>query len=441
MHTFQDLRGAACAIGSNDQGPQSWPPTTVPKKGLRIADGRGSLRLPETLDRVEACTHIPTSPDRGPAISDLARRLYLASGPLASALKAQDVCEVCVAGISKDGRSSHSRLIANAICLESDDACWFGLGVFYVDPNSHRPGSAHFLLVEELWFDNEIEFCIAWVDLLAERGVIESVSPESSSPPWKRMSMLVGGGDRPDPLRVELPFQLAGGLLAMQVKFHYDADKRYNNLVSELKTAPPSYLGLDIGSVKRAESMRGQLSTNSYCYNVDLSSPTAPHADFLLEVFCNEASLTSDGEVQAAIPLNKEDFAKAVLELESPHFKLSDRSKRRLASISYLDLPKMLRSVSSLERVAEMWSTRETAENIETLGRSMGLRIAMTDSSLEPFLLKIDGKSVSGRAEPHVKVDDSTSLDRCGRIYFAVDKDRKRFIVDHIGVHDYGRSK
>lgn len=38
--------------------------------------------------------------------------------------------------------------------------------------------------------------------------------------------------------------------------------------------------------------------------------------------------------------------------------------------------------------------------------------------------------------EPHVKVDDNTTPDRVGRIYFALDDKSKpaRVIVDHIGV-------
>jgi hypothetical protein len=44
-----------------------------------------------------------------------------------------------------------------------------------------------------------------------------------------------------------------------------------------------------------------------------------------------------------------------------------------------------------------------------------------------------DGQRYS--REPHVKVDDYVDPARCGRIYFAYDTHRARFIVDHIGLH------
>jgi len=41
---------------------------------------------------------------------------------------------------------------------------------------------------------------------------------------------------------------------------------------------------------------------------------------------------------------------------------------------------------------------------------------------------------------PHLKLRDNTSPDRCGRIYFAIDDDSGRFIVDHVGtkIHNVG---
>ncbi|MFJ3699989.1 MULTISPECIES: hypothetical protein [Streptomyces] len=40
--------------------------------------------------------------------------------------------------------------------------------------------------------------------------------------------------------------------------------------------------------------------------------------------------------------------------------------------------------------------------------------------------------------QPHIKLDDYTTPDRVGRIYFAIDGDKYRWIVDHVGLKLYG---
>ncbi|MCZ4605444.1 hypothetical protein O3S80_17145 [Streptomyces sp. Lzd4kr] len=36
---------------------------------------------------------------------------------------------------------------------------------------------------------------------------------------------------------------------------------------------------------------------------------------------------------------------------------------------------------------------------------------------------------------PHIKVRDAVSPNEVGRIYFALDSEEKRFIVNHVGLH------
>lgn len=59
-----------------------------------------------------------------------------------------------------------------------------------------------------------------------------------------------------------------------------------------------------------------------------------------------------------------------------------------------------------------------------------------SDSNLSDFIY--DSK-VYDRT-PHLKLRDNTSPDRCGRIYFAIDDENGRFIVDHVGtkIHTVG---
>ncbi len=39
---------------------------------------------------------------------------------------------------------------------------------------------------------------------------------------------------------------------------------------------------------------------------------------------------------------------------------------------------------------------------------------------------------------PHLKLDDHTTPDRVGRVYFAMDQQGWRFVVDHVGLKLYG---
>lgn len=100
-----------------------------------------------------------------------------------------------------------------------------------------------------------------------------------------------------------------------------------------------------------------------------------------------------------------------------------------------------------------MWSflisLREAGKRYHELGASVGGELK--DWCQEHYQFEIslhDGKLVDAKQhrfvydgfelsrEPHVKVDDYKDPSRCGRIYFAVDSERSRFVVDHIGLHD-----
>ena len=39
---------------------------------------------------------------------------------------------------------------------------------------------------------------------------------------------------------------------------------------------------------------------------------------------------------------------------------------------------------------------------------------------------------------PHLKLDDHTTPNQVGRVYFALDNENHRFIVDHVGLKLYG---
>ncbi|WP_447925913.1 hypothetical protein [Georgenia muralis] len=67
------------------------------------------------------------------------------------------------------------------------------------------------------------------------------------------------------------------------------------------------------------------------------------------------------------------------------------------------------------------------------------LRLASTDKYMSKNKLDrftFDGKTYS--REPHLKLGDHTSPNEVGRVYFAMDSESERLIVDHVGLKLYG---
>jgi hypothetical protein len=132
------------------------------------------------------------------------------------------------------------------------------------------------------------------------------------------------------------------------------------------------------------------------------------------------------------------DAAKKARQLTGPHFVLTDRAVGMLDANPYPDAARMLDHLRRLSDLARRYHDAEgdLGGPITDIARSEHeIHIALTDKGLRPpKLAGFDGL----QAEPHVKVDDYKSPDQCGRIYFAVDKERFRFIIDHVGLHSYG---
>ena len=88
-----------------------------------------------------------------------------------------------------------------------------------------------------------------------------------------------------------------------------------------------------------------------------------------------------------------------------------------------------------LAEAAEAWSEagRVVGEGLKTwILSNYGIEISLFGRG-QRYDLAYDSRTYS--VEPHVKVDDYKDPGRCGRIYFAIDNENGRFIVDHIGLH------
>jgi hypothetical protein len=121
-----------------------------------------------------------------------------------------------------------------------------------------------------------------------------------------------------------------------------------------------------------------------------------------------------------------------------PHIALTRRAVRMLEGNPYPDCGRMLRFFKSLASLAALYHSNGGslgARLATTALAEFGIEIALTDSRLDG--IEIEHENYTYKVGPHVKVDDYKSPSECGRIYFSLDTVNYRFIVDHIGLHDY----
>jgi hypothetical protein len=147
--------------------------------------------------------------------------------------------------------------------------------------------------------------------------------------------------------------------------------------------------------------------------------------------------MLDEGPPAPAPPATWDDFDRRISELKSDAFVLTDRCCRSLKDNPYPDPARMWDFTERLSRAARGWRELEAEVGgrlAEWIMENHEIEVAMHDSTLGVWAeFSYEGQNYS--REPHVKVDDYKDPSQCGRIYFAVDTEARRFIVDHIGLH------
>lgn len=130
-------------------------------------------------------------------------------------------------------------------------------------------------------------------------------------------------------------------------------------------------------------------------------------------------------------------FSERVQELEHSGFVLTAACHQMLIANAYPEPGGMWRFTKILSRAARDW--RELGGEVgnrlaDWIAENYEIEVALHDAGLGSWAeFTFEGREYS--REPHVKVDDFKNPMECGRVYFAVDSDGLRFIVDHIGLH------
>jgi hypothetical protein len=151
-------------------------------------------------------------------------------------------------------------------------------------------------------------------------------------------------------------------------------------------------------------------------------------------------------DLPVAAPAEEEEetwasVAEVVSALQGDHFVVTKRCLKKLALCPYPDPARMRTQLDALARLAREWGSKQGSlgDRLEDWARTnVGIEIALRDEGLVRRRLhefQFGGRTYS--REPHVKVDDAKAFTECGRIYFALDRDEWRIIVDHVGLHPY----
>jgi len=240
--------------------------------------------------------------------------------------------------------------------------------------------------------------------------------------------------------------QIAAGLLRVKLTIVLDADSRSKAICQNLRVNPPEGLLIWSDQLRHANEFESGYRLARPNGLVDSFSPSDP-ADSSSVVSDLVVHLRLFTDVINAPKVGKfdqdwESVAPAILALVGPHFVLSDRALSQLRANPYPRPARMLQHLTSLEIVAREYGQKSGELGNRLADHAMsttGIEIALTDKALTYPVVYLAGIATDLVASPHVKVDDAKSTDQCGRIYFATDLANSRFVVDHIGLHDYGR--
>lgn len=336
----------------------------------------------------------------------------------------------------------HCAGIACAVRTPNDGLC-FGQARVVIIENGVRLGSHKLLQYDDSWTTDLDEFVAMLGMQMGYATDNLRDGPEPNQPAWPRLVALVGGKQPDVSPGWQRHLRLAAGLLRVRLQIVFDADSQFKNVVASLTNRPPTGLLLWYSQLRHAEAYESSYKDARPDGLVDYfdPQPTADKAAVISDLVVH-LRLMVDMDAPSTRPqLTWPDCKTEIEALESSYFVLSDRALGQLETNPYRDPRRMLDHVASLEKLAKAFS-----ENSGGIGsrladyatREVGIEIALTDGNLKPPSIFVKGESIPLKAMPHVKVDDHKRPDRCGRIYFAIDAKELRFIVDHIGLHDYG---
>ncbi|MGW1087744.1 hypothetical protein ACWD4L_15765 [Streptomyces sp. NPDC002596] len=346
-------------------------------------------------------------------------------------------------------RRENPRAFGLAVCVKmSNGSTIFGVSRLVAVEHGLRFGSTQLLSHSDKWCENleEAESEIIRLFRLSTVGFQPQAEPNGS--PWKKVVALLGGAKDENNPRVhwKREMRLVAGLREIDLDIRSNPESSIPQVVKELKSRPPNALLVWVDWVANPEVFTAPYLAAKPGAKADLLGTRSAEMSFdehlaELSMHLSEISPIEERNSTASGPTNWACATAQIKSLIGPHFVLTDRALKMLPGNPYPNPARMLDFVTKLERVAASYFDLKGQLGVSVADFSMshfGIEVALFDGGLSPNDVEFAGQRLRGvKAIPHVKVDDAKDPAHCGRIYFAMDGLNFRFIVDHIGLHDY----
>jgi hypothetical protein len=178
-----------------------------------------------------------------------------------------------------------------------------------------------------------------------------------------------------------------------------------------------------IGYLERVEEL--ELENRNLTENLKAISTFRPADD----------ETSDDGDVLPESVQSWEEFKTSLAELEGPGFCVTEVAHSCADGKGRYPHPDVMwKALRGLEEVGRAFneSGAKLGQRFESFAfETAGIEVALQDNSYPDCWFEFDGDW--HERIPHVKVDDAKSPNEVGRIYFAIDAEHKRVIVDWFG--------
>ncbi|MBC7403238.1 MAG: hypothetical protein H7279_08725 [Microbacteriaceae bacterium] len=138
---------------------------------------------------------------------------------------------------------------------------------------------------------------------------------------------------------------------------------------------------------------------------------------------------------------NPEATFRALEDAADEHIVFTDAASRSWKSIDYPDPEDMTLKLEllALAAAALYGDAPLVIGHLDDWLKLRGLNVAMTDDTIrkKKNIRYFDHDGTAYDQMPHVKVKDGVKPDHVGRIHFALDKDRRRLVVNHVALKLY----
>ena len=150
-------------------------------------------------------------------------------------------------------------------------------------------------------------------------------------------------------------------------------------------------------------------------------------------------ALEPEVDSQDSLPTKTlDDVRNTAIALRSEAFVVTDNALEVVAACGHTHPERLLDGVVRLASAARDWreaSCQTDGRLVDWLYVNYGLRVALYDGTISKSASQFSYEEVDYSRLPHVKLGEAQAFNSIGRIYFAIDAPRQRFIVDHIGLH------